>query len=178
MNTKNNRRRQQSQEKIEKAFVELLRTREITTITISDLCKMTDLNRSTFYANYCDIYDLADRISEKLEAEVSKLYENDFINNCANDYLRLFCHIRENQMLYNTYFKLGYDNRQNLPLDAIQMDSSNLMPGQLEYHIEFHRAGLNAIIKKWLKGGCAESPETMVEIIEREYSGRKIKADL
>ncbi len=178
MNTKNNRRRQQSQEKIEKAFIELLQTREIADITVSDLCKRTDLNRSTFYANYCDIYDLADRISEKLEAEVNELYGNDFINNCANDYLRLFRHIRENQMFYSTYFKLGYDNRQKLPFETLRMDTSDLMTEQLDYHIEFHRAGLNAIIKKWMKNGCAESPETMVEIIEREYRGRKINADL
>jgi len=67
MNVKNNKRRRESQEKIEKAFIELLQTREIKDITVSDLIKMTELNRSTFYANYLDMCDLADKTREKLE---------------------------------------------------------------------------------------------------------------
>ena len=39
MNTPNNKRRRQSVEKIEKAFVELLQTRELSQITVSDLCR-------------------------------------------------------------------------------------------------------------------------------------------
>ena len=64
MNVKNNKRRRESQEKIEKAFIELLQTREIKEITVSDIVKNTGLNRSTFYANYIDIFDLADKTRE------------------------------------------------------------------------------------------------------------------
>ena len=74
MNIKNNKRRRDSQDKIEKAFIELLQTREIKDITVSDLIKMTELNRSTFYANYIDIFDLADKTREKLEAIIEKSY--------------------------------------------------------------------------------------------------------
>ena len=65
MNVKNNKRRRESQEKIERAFIELLQTRDIKDITVSDLIKMTELNRSTFYANYMDIFDLADKMCPK-----------------------------------------------------------------------------------------------------------------
>ena len=37
MNVKNNKRRRESQDKIEKAFVELLQSREIKEITVSDI---------------------------------------------------------------------------------------------------------------------------------------------
>ena len=67
MNIKHNKRRRESQEKIEKAFINLLQRREIKDITVSDLIKDTGLNRSTFYANYLDIFDLADKTREKLE---------------------------------------------------------------------------------------------------------------
>ncbi len=172
MNTKNNKRRLLSQEKIEKVFIELLQTREITDITVSDICKKTDLNRSTFYANYLDIYDLADRIRDKLEGEVNELYENDTYNNCGNDYLKLFRHIKDNQMFYKTYFKLGYDTRHYVDLNIINEQNRFFKKEHISYHIDFHKAGLNAIIKKWLANGCCESPETMVKIIEDEYMGR------
>ena len=69
MNTKNNKRRKESQEKISRAFIELLQSREIKDITVSDIIKMTGLNRSTFYANYLDIFDLADKVREELERD-------------------------------------------------------------------------------------------------------------
>ncbi|MBQ1948302.1 MAG: TetR/AcrR family transcriptional regulator, partial [Clostridia bacterium] len=71
MNVKNNKRRRESQEKIEKAFIELLQTCEIKDITVSDIIKNTGLNRSTFYANYMDILDLADKTRERLENDFS-----------------------------------------------------------------------------------------------------------
>ena len=66
MNVKNNKRRRESQDKIEKAFVELLQTREIKEITVSDIIKLTGLNRSTFYANYIDILDVYKRQQRNL----------------------------------------------------------------------------------------------------------------
>ena len=75
MNVKNNRRRRESIERIEKAFIELLQTRELNEISVSDLCKICELNRSTFYANYVDLYDLADKVRVHLESEVNHLYE-------------------------------------------------------------------------------------------------------
>ena len=57
MNKPNNKRKKDSQEKIERAFIELIQTRNIEDITVTDICNITKLNRSTFYANYLDIYD-------------------------------------------------------------------------------------------------------------------------
>ena len=48
MNTPNNRRRRESVEKIERVFVDLLQTRELGDICVSDICKQAGLNRTTF----------------------------------------------------------------------------------------------------------------------------------
>ncbi len=177
MNTPNNKRRQQSQEKIEKIFIELLQKKEITEITVSEICKAAEINRSTFYANYVDIYDLADRIRFKLEEEVANLYDNDIVNKVGGNYLKLFYHIKENQIFYSTYFKLGFDKYPFRNLGNLNQTSALFtFPSEhLDYHIEFHRAGLNAIIKKWLQGGCKEAPEEMVSIVESEYMHRSQK---
>ena len=67
MNTPNNKRRKESIDKIEKAFIVLLQTNELDNISVSEICKITSLNRSTFYSNYIDIYDLADNWCKHLE---------------------------------------------------------------------------------------------------------------
>lgn len=173
MNTKNNRRRRESIERIKKVFIELLQTKELHEITVSDICKRCELNRSTFYANYADIYELADKVGEDLEREVDLLYEAETTQSFnSNDYLKLFRHIKENQLVYCTYFKLGYDNQFKLKYYDIHQAKQHFDNQHIEYHIEFFRSGLNAIVKKWLADGCKETPEEMNEIIRSEYRGR------
>ncbi len=173
MNTKNNKRRRESIALIEKTFIELLQTRELSEISICDICKRCGLNRSTFYANYADIYELADRIKEELEKEVLDLYRDGrgwYVD--GHDYLRLFRHIKDNQLFYKTYFKLGYDEQHPVKLYDVALASQEFHNQHIAYHIEFFRGGFNAIVKLWLAGGCRETPEEMDEIIRSEYRGR------
>lgn len=173
MNTKNNRRRRESMECIEKVFVGFLQTKELHEITVSDICKASGLNRSTFYANYVDLYDLADKVRERLEEEVSRLYEMETTQGFnSNDYLKLFYHIKENPLFYRTYFKLGYDNQYQIKLYDVHQAQRYFSNRHIAYHIEFFRSGFNAMIKMWLMGGCKETPEEMDEMIRSEYQGR------
>lgn len=173
MNTKNNRRRRESMARMEKALIELLQTRELHQITVSDICKTCGLNRSTFYANYTDIYDLADKIREHVEEEINLLYEAERTQGFnSNDYLKLFRHIRDNQLFYRTYFKLGYDNQFKIKYYDVHQAERHFENQHIGYHIEFFRSGLNAIIKMWLADGCRETPEEMDAIIRSEYQGR------
>ena len=106
MNTKNNKRKRESMQKIEQVLIEFLQTKELTQISVSDICKKANLNRSTFYANYVDIYELADTIRENLEARVAELYKDEITQGFnSNNYLVLFQHIAQNQIFYRTYFK-------------------------------------------------------------------------
>lgn len=91
MNVQNNKRRKVSQEKIEKAFVTLLQEKELNQITVTDICKITKLNRTTFYNNYLDIYDLAAKIRLKLIQDVDDLYHDEKIKKYnSNDFLKYF----------------------------------------------------------------------------------------
>lgn len=173
MNTPNNKRKKQSQEKIEKTFIDLLQTKEVKDISISQICKISKINRSTFYANYIDIYDLVEKIRDKMIIDFFKVY-TDEVNSKQHSYnfLKLFEHIKNNQLFYKTYFKLNLDyNWDNNYLDdeMIKWYGNN---DNLKYHVTFFKAGLNAIIQEWLKNNCQESPEEMVCIIKTEYTKR------
>ena len=173
MNTKNNCRRRESVERIEKVFMELLQTRELSEVTVADICKLSGLNRSTFYANFTNVYDLADKMRVHLEEEVNRLYESETAQKFnSNDYLRLFRHIRDNQLFYRTYFRLGYDNQFKLKYYDIHQAQRHFDNQYIEYHVEFFRSGFNAIVRMWLAGGCRETPEEMEAIIRSEYQGR------
>ena len=172
MNIKNNKRRKESQEKIERAFVELLQSREIKEITVSDIIKLTGLNRSTFYANYIDIFDLADKTREKLENDFSNLFADYDYFNERSGAKKMFTHIKNNQLFYKTYFKLCYDEMHLISIYDTKRAEIEHIDSNIKYHIEFFRNGLNAIIKLWLLNGCKESPEEMAEVLKQEYRGR------
>ena len=172
MNIKNNKRRRESQEKLEKAFIELLQSNQVKDITVSDLIKVAGLNRSTFYANYLDIFDLADKTREKLEREFSNLFADYDYFNERSGALKMFLHIKENQLFYQTYFKLCYDDKHLISICDPRRVEQEHVAENLKYHIEFFRNGLNAIIKLWLADGCKESPEEMAEVLKQEYRGR------
>ena len=177
MNTPNNKRKKESREKIEKVFVELLQTKEINEISITDICKRTNLNRSTFYANYIDIYDLADKIKERLEKEIDNLYHDERENNYnSNDFLKIFKNIKDNQIFYKTYFKLNMDKNTKISQYEYDYHLAKIIYDNkyIEYHIEFFMSGLNAIVKRWLFNGCKETPEEMNEIINSEYKKKNI----
>ncbi|HJH61708.1 MAG TPA: TetR/AcrR family transcriptional regulator [Firmicutes bacterium] len=179
MNTPNNKRRRQSMDRMERVFIELLQTKELKEIRVSDICKRAGLNRTTFYANYTDIYGLADAIRDKLEHEVSDLYQDEITQGFnSNDYLKLFRHIKENQIFYQTYFKLGFDSSHQMVRYDTALAREHFQNRFIAYHMEFFKAGITQIIKLWLKNGCEESPEAMFEIIKSEYHGRdKSSAD-
>ena len=115
MNTPNNRRRKASRDRIETAFVRLLQDRELSQLSVTAICQEADVNRTTFYANYLDIYDLAEAVQKRLEEEVSEIYGGEgSMGMSEQGFKKLFEHIRDNQLFYKTYFKLGLDGRYEL----------------------------------------------------------------
>ena len=176
MNTPNNKRRKETLETIKRAFVELIQNQDLDQISISQLCKKAGINRTTFYACYDGLYDIADSIRKELEDNIRELYKDEIENrHSRSNYLRLFRHITDNQIFYRTYFKLGYDAQLKgfgYDTKAAEEYFDNRF---VEYHMEFFRAGITRIIRMWLENGCKESPEDMMEILRSEYKGRLIQ---
>ena len=174
MNTQNNKRRKASQNKIETAFVELLQEKELQKITVTDICKTAGVNRTTFYANYLDLPDLAEAVRKKLEADVFGLYEEERQQGYnSNDFLKLFRHIYQNQLFYQTYFRLGLEGQFQITQYDTKLAAEYYGNRHIGYHMEFFRSGLTAVLKKWLNDGCQETPEEINEIILTEYMPKK-----
>ena len=136
------------------------------------ICEIAKLNRSTFYANYIDIYDLAEKIKENMELEFAKFQLSNNAKQDSDGYLNMFRYIKENQIFFKTYFKLEEISMNPPTQYRIELAEKYYDNKFIDYHIEFFRAGLNAIIKKWLNSGCKETPEEINEIIISEYKNK------
>lgn len=172
MNTEKNKRRKKSQDKIEKIFLQLIQRKNIEDISVSTICELADLNRSTFYANYIDIYDLAIKVQKNMEVEFANFQLSNNSKQDPSGYLNMFKHIKDNQIFFKTYFKLE-EISKNVPTQyRIELAERYYDNKFIDYHIEFFRAGLNAVIKKWINGGCKETLEEINEIIISEYKNK------
>ena len=174
MNTVNNKRRQQSTVSIIRAYLNLVVSRnDIKSISVSDICKKAGINRTTFYAHFLDMDDLLRTVYERMLEEYLKVFQTETDSGTHSfDFNKLFTNIKENQIFYRIYFKLGFDFKdifiQNGSLDIASRFYSDL--DHLDYHIAFFEAGITAIIRKWLDGGCQETPETISKILGDEYT--------
>ena len=171
MNIPNNKRRQNTLLKIHTAFIDLLETRELDDISVTDICGMAGINRTTFYMNFRDLQDLANAEMNRLERESIALFGNEVLDRSKSNavLLSLFAHIKENQAQYKTYFKLGRDGQFPISDAAVFVSNNYHQDSYGKYHQEFFRHGLRAIIKLWLDGGCEETPEEMLCILRTEY---------
>ena len=145
MNIKNNQRHKETINGIDAAFVSLLNEKELKDISVSELCERAEINRSTFYENYADVFALANGYAERIEKSVAEQPHTD------GEFAWIFEHIKANADVFTIYFKLGMSKKS--------ADYKNL----------FFRNGVYAAAKMWFEGGCVESPEQMGEIIKREY---------
>jgi Transcriptional regulator len=60
------RRIKKTEQAVQAAFAKLLSEKSVEEITVKKLCETADINKSTFYLHYRDIYDCADRLRDTI----------------------------------------------------------------------------------------------------------------
>ena len=70
---------------IRQAFEELLQQREFSKITVIDIVERADLNRSTFYAHYPDIYGIVDEMQDEIICRNMELFQQLEFRNILKD---------------------------------------------------------------------------------------------
>lgn len=70
---KNDRRNKYTEMVIKQVLFQLLETKPIEKITVAEICRLADINRSTFYLHYMDSYHVLEKAQEEF---CDKLIEN------------------------------------------------------------------------------------------------------
>ncbi len=98
MNSKNNLRFQQTERKIRDIFLDLLKKKELSKITVKEICDSADINRTTFYLHHEDIFELM----QCMESDMYEYFILIFkvprkLHSLRERFLHLFAFIREHQ---------------------------------------------------------------------------------
>ena len=179
MNQKNNHRFQETDRLIRVYFLRALEEKEISKISVREICEAVGINRSSFYLHYQDVYALLEAMCQEVgkelfeefgkAGEISTVYYSDVY------LLALLKHVKKHYKLYRAYvanvgmtqIDLGY---QALFEDVfkpyfkkIGMTSEHHM----EYHFVYVKAGFFAVLEKWMQYDCEETPEELAQIIKQ-----------
>jgi AcrR family transcriptional regulator len=98
------RRVRKTEQAVQSAFAKLLSEKDITYITIKELCDKADINKSTFYLHYKDIYDCANSfmncVVDKTIAVMEPYDFTELVNHLPEIVEKIMIIFNENKDLY------------------------------------------------------------------------------
>lgn len=188
MNTKNNRRTRDTDERIIRAVYEAIvnEKKKIFQITVREVCEKAGINRSTFYAHYLDVFDVIEKTEKHMSEGLTRSFlealdRGEHIDGC---FINLFEYIKKYREFYRYYLnETNHTGVISLAWDLIRDRTQGLKPEmfgmssdrEMEYSGAFFLYGITAIIRLWLDSGCRETPEELLELVSMQVDGKRMR---
>lgn len=171
--------------KIRQAMTELLPSKGLAGITVSDICRNAGINRGTFYSHYTDKFDLMEKQVERLSQELSDILlgEDPAAPAPADNGCELFAkervtacleYVCENYDFIAAITGRGSDTKledyiKDLIGELFEQSAAargvELRFESDDYGREMLLSGITSVFWLWLSKGCPESPEQITEIV-------------
>lgn len=176
MAEKMDRRIRKTKAQLRHGLAKLLKEKTIKEITVKELVEEVDINRSTFYLHYTDIYDLMEQTENDLKNEILEIIHNDEpvkIGETMPHITELFVFIADNREIASAL--LGPNGDVAFMRQIEQIISSHCMKYLKPYlvHLDertlervnsFCIAGCLGLIISWMKNNFDDTPESLAKI--------------
>ena len=178
MNTRSNQRWKNSEEKMQEALLSFME-HELEP-SVGDICKAAEVNRSTFYRHYLDIYDLMEKTELAIQRELVKVMQSsglrfDSKELTADALLPMVEFIGRYRNFYRSYLKTHLDASMEAGIETVWegflkplfrsrgvKDETHML-----YYFQYFKAGILSMLKLWLDRDCADPPEEVAKMIEK-----------
>lgn len=174
---KDDRRVKYTKMVLKESFIKLLEKKDISQISIKEICEDADINRATFYSHYNDQYDLFRKIEDELLDNIkTHIAEFDQKNNNMSDVLlaeKIFEYIKENarlcKLLLSERGDFSFQKKimmlvYDLIIDKLT-DNNVITKEDAKYVYSFTITGCVGIVQKWLNEDMKKSPHFMAEMV-------------
>lgn len=151
---------------------QLLKTRKIDSITVSDISKEAGISRTTFYRYFADKYELMNWVYTCYMDELSNKYQH------IHCYYRLMLdqtsfldskrEFFSKTILYdgqNSFFSHFIMNMEEYLSRNLKSLLNHELSARDEYIIRGYAAGVYKIISEWIMSGCMQSPKYITELL-------------
>lgn len=175
MNTKNNRRSQNTQKRIRQVLLQLLQDHALEDLNISGLCREAKINRTTFYTYYTDLHDLLNKIEDDMATrflDIARQKKDEGLTDREAYLLPYLRFITEDAEFFRMYFRNS--NIQSYKKDlrkllrsslASYFSAEKIRESSVELALDFYESGLFSLIRGWVLGGLKETPEEIDALI-------------
>ena len=168
-----------SRQLIRDAFYQLLQDKTLEQITVTEIVKRADINRSTFYAHYEDVYDLLHRIEDEMTQEIAAalvpLMATIDQETPVVISTRIFQILKDNSDLCTVTLGEYGDKAFAEALIGMGRDKcielyrsyfQNVPPEAVDYYYAFVSSGILGLLRRWLEEGTTTPPEIMAQLAE------------
>lgn len=169
------RRIRKSKNALKKAMFFFMQRKDISKITIRELCEEADVNRSTFYSNYGSISDLIKDLHKDLFDEMFYknylVYKNSEPHSIqSNLILQMLHYVEKNKDQIVILFSNNENNQfeQNLLsffMDTLNITSLNYMES---YPFIYHTMAFLTLLRTWINDRYPCNAEELCRIIEEQ----------
>ena len=177
MTEKVDRRVRKTKAQLREGLAHLMLEKSIKEITVKELVDKVDINRSTFYLHYADIYQMLQQIEEEALENITHILENcpvDFSNNEGTlEFVTKFFAILDSdkdlcRALLGPHGDMAFvEQIENLLAGTFLKHLPGTFPkndSNLKYAYAFILNGCVGLIKTWLSQPVQESPAHMAEL--------------
>ena len=179
------RRTKYTQNVIKETLIDLLSEKDITKITVSEICVIADINRATFYRYYIDVYDLLENIESNFSRELKEAYNTEDIkeytvSNFSKALLKVFVENKKLvKILFNNKTSANFlEDILEIVYQTCKEKWEEEFPGitqeDIEYASVFLFNGALGVINFWIKNDFDKDINEISNIIEQlAYFGLK-----
>lgn len=177
MNTKNNQRYKENEQKIIHCFIELLNQMDISQITIRMICEKAGINRTTFYKHYQDIFDLLEKLEKKMNNEIYSEAKNKVNSESLFISIDFFIPFLIYMKNHQAFYRASLQKRNQFPISEgfeglfetivkpLCLKNGITSKDDMIYYFIFYQAGITMIFRRWVEKGCKESPEKIAQLL-------------
>ena len=175
-----NRNARRTRALVEGAFLELMKEKPYTKISVREITEKADINRSTFYLHYQDIYDLLGYIfREEADATLEKY-------SVKGDWKGVFLDIlsylkKKKKMIEHVYYssrqeELEFYIQQVVGAYALQFIEIETAGQEVSKHVkqtvaDFYRNAFVGATFQWVREGMKTAPSVMAALYDNMFRG-------
>lgn len=174
--SKLDRRKKYTQSVLKDSLMKILKEKQMSSITVKEICERADINRSTFYSHYNDQFDLLDKVEDEIIEDMTG-YLSQFNYKKEEDAIQMLeklleyfaskqeiCQTLLNEKIDTTFQKKVMRFAKQFFIESWITDN-NVDEDITEYLSIFVISGCIHMIRSWLNNRMDKSPKEMAQLI-------------
>ena len=178
MTTQENRRFKITRRIFRESLTELMLEKGLQKISVNEICKRADMNRSTFYAHYEDQFDLLRELEDEFLITLRKTVTESNLQNFTQKFEKYLGYLYQNGSLFTLLMREAPDFRDKIVNEAFSMYTARKESGVIAsddpryaQKLYFVSGGSLLLLEKWIEGNSEITTSEMADMIYRFWDG-------